>query len=122
MIWFGVSTPTVIFSISVVLLPFAIVNLAQGRSGVFWLSNALFVAVLAALVAILGGPLWPPALALSIGGAYFMWVYLREFATTGSRQSATLESTTAHTVYNGVIIVLVYIAVIWVAVAGGGPV
>ncbi len=29
-IWFGVSTPTVIFSISVVLLPFAIVNLREG--------------------------------------------------------------------------------------------
>jgi hypothetical protein len=50
-------------------LPFAIVNLAQGRAGVFWLSNALFVAVLAALVAALGGPQWPPALALSIAAA-----------------------------------------------------
>ena len=29
-IWFGVSTPTVIFSIAVVLLPFAIVNLREG--------------------------------------------------------------------------------------------
>lgn len=29
-IWFGVSTPTVIFSISVVLLPFAIINLREG--------------------------------------------------------------------------------------------
>ena len=29
-IWFGVSTPTVIFSITVVLLPFAIVNLREG--------------------------------------------------------------------------------------------
>jgi hypothetical protein len=70
--------------------------------------------------ALIGIPLGA-ALALSIGGAYFMWVYLREFATTGSRQAATLESTTAHTVYNGVIIVLVYITVIWVAVAGGAP-
>jgi hypothetical protein len=70
--------------------------------------------------ALIGIPLGA-ALALSIGGAYFMWVYLREFATSGSRQAATLESTTAHTVYNGVIIVLVYITVIWVAVAGGAP-
>lgn len=29
-IWFGVSTPTVIFSITVVLLPFAIINLREG--------------------------------------------------------------------------------------------
>ena len=50
------------------------------------------------------------ALALSIGGAYFMRVYLREFARTGSSNEATLESTTAHTVYNGVIIGVVIIA------------
>ena len=30
MIWFGVSSATVVFSISVVLLPFAIVNLREG--------------------------------------------------------------------------------------------
>jgi NitT/TauT family transport system permease protein/sulfonate transport system permease protein len=29
-IWFGVSTPTVVFSITVVLLPFAIINLREG--------------------------------------------------------------------------------------------
>jgi hypothetical protein len=52
------------------------------------------------------------ALALSIGGAYFMRVYLREFARSGSTNEATLESTTAHTVYNGVIIAVVVIAVI----------
>jgi hypothetical protein len=52
------------------------------------------------------------ALALSIGGGYFMRVYLREFARTGSREQATLESSTAHTVYNGVIIGVVIIALI----------
>ena len=41
------------------------------------------------------------ALALSIGGAYFMFVYLRAFHRTGSSNDATLESTTAHTAYNG---------------------
>lgn len=70
--------------------------------------------------ALIGIPLGA-ALALSIGGAYFMWVYLRAFTATGSPQAATLESTTAHTVYNGVIIGLVYITVIWVAVAGIAP-
>jgi hypothetical protein len=51
------------------------------------------------------------AIALSVGGAYFMRVYLREFARTGSANDATLESTTAHTVYNGVIIAVVIIAI-----------
>lgn len=50
------------------------------------------------------------ALALSIGGAWFMWVYLREFRRSGSRADATLESATAHTAYNGSIIAVVVIA------------
>jgi hypothetical protein len=55
------------------------------------------------------------AMALSIGGAYFMLVYLRSFQRTGSVQEATLESTTAHTVYNGVIIGVVIIALVLTA-------
>jgi len=55
------------------------------------------------------------AMALSIGGAYFMVVYLRSFRRTGSVQEATLESTTAHTVYNGVIIGVVIIALVLTA-------
>jgi hypothetical protein len=45
------------------------------------------------------------ALALSVGGAYFMSVYLRSYALTKSSSEATLESTRAHTAYNAVIIV-----------------
>jgi hypothetical protein len=56
------------------------------------------------------------ALALSIGGAYFMRVYLREYARTGSSNEATLESTTAHATYNGVIIGIVLIAIVLSAV------
>jgi hypothetical protein len=52
------------------------------------------------------------ALALTIGGAHFMRVYLRRYSTTQSSADATLESTTAHTVYNGVIIGVVIIAAI----------
>lgn len=52
------------------------------------------------------------ALALSIGGAYFMLVYLREFRRSGSRADATFESATAHTVYNGVIIAVVMIGLV----------
>ena len=50
------------------------------------------------------------ALALSLGGAYFMAVYLRAHHRSGSAADATLESTTAHTAYNGVIIVVVLVA------------
>jgi len=50
------------------------------------------------------------ALALSVGGAYFLRTYLHAYARSGSTADATLESTTAHTVYNGVIIVVVLVA------------
>ncbi len=59
--------------------------------------------------ALIGIPLGA-ALALSIGGAYFMSTYLRAFRATGSRHEATLESTAAHTAYNGVIIAVVLVA------------
>jgi hypothetical protein len=51
------------------------------------------------------------ALALSVGGAYFMSVYLRSYALTGSANEATLESTRAHTAYNALIIVTVAIVI-----------
>lgn len=57
------------------------------------------------------------ALALSVGGAYFMSVYLRSYALTGSSNEATLESTRAHTAYNALIIVTVAIVVAVDAVA-----
>jgi hypothetical protein len=57
------------------------------------------------------------ALALSVGGAYFMSVYLRSYALTGSAREATLESTRAHTAYNALIIVTVVVIVAVDAVA-----
>ena len=51
------------------------------------------------------------ALALSVGGANFMWTYLRAFRLTESRVDATFESSTAHTVYNAVIISVVIVAI-----------
>jgi hypothetical protein len=51
------------------------------------------------------------ALALSVGGVYFMVVYLRAFRRTGSSTEATMDSTRAHTAYNAVIIVTVAVAV-----------
>jgi len=57
------------------------------------------------------------ALALSIGGAYFMAVYLQCFRATGSQTEATLESARAHTVYNATIVsfvlAIVVVDVIW---------
>lgn len=52
------------------------------------------------------------ALALSLGGGYFMWVYLRQFRVSSSRREATLESAAAHTAYNGLIVVMVILAVV----------
>lgn len=49
------------------------------------------------------------ALALSIGGTYFMRVYLRRFDETGTRDEALIESATAHAVYNGLIVTLLIV-------------
>jgi polyferredoxin len=51
------------------------------------------------------------ALALSVGGTYFMVVYLHAYKLTGSVNEATMESTRAHTAYNAMIITTVAIAV-----------
>lgn len=60
------------------------------------------------------------ALALSIGGTYFMLVYLRAFAATRSARAATMASTTAHTAYNACIVASVAIALVWAATASLG--
>jgi hypothetical protein len=51
------------------------------------------------------------ALALSIGGGYFQWTYLRAYRATGDRRAAVVESTRAHTAYNGVVVVLVLVLI-----------
>jgi hypothetical protein len=56
------------------------------------------------------------ALALSVGGAYFMTVYLRAYRKTGSVLASTFESTRAHTAYNALIITTVAFAVAFDAV------
>lgn len=50
------------------------------------------------------------ALALSVGGTYFMWVYLRQFRAVGTRDAALIESSTAHAVYNALIVIMLVIA------------
>ena len=47
------------------------------------------------------------ALALSIGGAYFLAGYLRSWRETGSRREALFESTRRHLAYNTTIVALV---------------
>jgi hypothetical protein len=55
------------------------------------------------------------ALALSLGGAYFMAVYLRRFRLTGHEEEAVLDSARAHTVYNTIIVAVVLVAIVLVA-------
>jgi hypothetical protein len=61
--------------------------------------------------AIIGIPIGA-ALALSIGGWYFTWWYMRAFNRTGSPLAATLESTRAHLAYNCTVVVIVLVAVV----------
>ena len=66
--------------------------------------------------AVIGIPLGV-AVALSIGGAYFMAIYLRRYRITGSRLEAVLDSTRAHAVYNTMIVTFVVVAVVGELVA-----
>ncbi len=59
------------------------------------------------------------ALALSIGGTYFMFTYLRSYRRHSSQQEATLESTRAHAAYNGLIVTLIITAVVLDTVLNG---
>lgn len=79
-----------------------------------WPRRAFKVVQFGLVHAIIGIPIGA-ALALSLGGAYFMGVYLRSWHRSPSRREATLESTRAHTVYNGLIVVLVLVAVTYEA-------
>ena len=78
--------------------------------------RALKVVQFGLIHAVIGIPIGV-ALALSVGGAYFMAVYLRSYALTGSSAEATLESTRAHTAYNAMLIIGVAIVVAIDAVA-----
>ena len=50
------------------------------------------------------------AMALSVGGFYFTWAYLRAWRSTGSEEEALAESTRSHLAYNLVIAGLVIVA------------
>jgi hypothetical protein len=106
--------PLVFMLLVVAALPlFANAEERMFRSGAQrWTTRQRVVKVLqfGLIHALIGIPIGV-ALALSVGGAYFMSVYLRSYALTGSANEATLESTRAHTAYNALIIVTVAIVV-----------
>ena len=112
--------PLVFMALVVVALPlFANAEERMFRSGAqHWSTRKRVLKVLqfGLIHAVIGIPIGA-ALALSVGGAYFMSVYLRSYALTGSTAEATLESTRAHTAYNTLIIVVVALVVAIDAVA-----
>lgn len=81
---------------------------AEARSRQSNLGRAVLFGLVHALV---GVPL-AAALALSVGGVYLTWCYLRVWRVTGSAQLALLESTRAHLAYNLVIVALVLVALV----------
>jgi hypothetical protein len=112
--------PLVFMALVVAALPlFANAEERMFRAGAQrWTTRQRVVKVLkfGLIHALIGIPIGV-ALALSVGGAYFMSVYLRSYALTGSSNEATLESTRAHTAYNALIIVTVAIVLAVDAVA-----
>jgi hypothetical protein len=81
---------------------------AEGWSGRRRILKAVQFGLIHALVGIPIGV----ALALAVGGGYFQWAYLRGFDASGGDQRAALyESARAHTAYNGVIVVVVLLAI-----------
>ncbi len=75
-----------------------------------WSANrrALKIVQFGLIHALIGIPLGV-ALALSVGGGYFMYAYLRAYRLHRSTTQATLESARAHTAYNGLIVGVVLV-------------
>ncbi len=83
----------------------------RGAEGWSPLRRALRTVQFGLVHAVIGIPIGV-ALALSIGGWYFLRCYLRAWRRTGSADEAQLESTRAHTVYNAMILTVVLVAVL----------
>jgi hypothetical protein len=88
----------------------------RGAEGWSHRRRALKVVQFGLVHALIGIPIGT-AFALSVGGAYFMWVYLRSYRAVSSAAHATLESARAHTAYNGVIVAVVVIVVVITALS-----
>ena len=79
-----------------------------------WRRRLLKVFAFGLVHAVIGIPIGV-ALALSLGGAYFMAVYLHAFRRSPDQRTALMASTAAHTTYNFAILGLVLVYVVLVA-------
>lgn len=86
----------------------------RGAQSWSWPRRVLKVIAFGLVHAIIGIPIGV-ALALALGGAYFMSVYLRRYRLTADERDAVMESTAAHTAYNLAIVGLVLVFVVLVA-------
>ena len=108
---------TIIPVVFVTLLLIGLPLLVEGEEWVFRrgaqhrgrAANARRSVLFGLVHAIVGIPIGV-ALALSVGGFYFTWAYLRVWRATGSEEAALAESTRSHLAYNLVIAVLVIAA------------
>ncbi len=108
---------TVIPIIFVTLLLIGLPLLVEGEEWVFRkgaqyrsrAANARRSVLFGLVHALVGIPIGV-ALALSVGGFYFTWAYLRVWRATGSEEAALAESTRSHLAYNLVIAGIVIVA------------
>lgn len=115
------STPaplqTIIPVVFVTLLLIGLPLLVEGEEWVFRrgaqlrgrAANARRSVLFGLVHALIGIPIGV-AMALSVGGFYFTWAYLRMWRATGSEEAALAESTRSHLAYNLVIAGLVIVA------------
>ena len=108
---------TVVPAVFVTLLILGLPLLVEGEEWVFRrgaehrtrAANARRSVLFGLVHAVVGIPIGV-ALALSIGGFYFTWAYLRVWRRTGSESDALAESTRSHLAYNLVIAVIIIAA------------
>lgn len=86
----------------------------RGAESWTWPKRAWKVFTFGAVHAVIGIPIGV-ALALSVGGSYFMAVYLRQYRRALNQRDAVMESTAAHTAYNIAILGTVLVFVVLVA-------
>jgi hypothetical protein len=108
---------TVIPVVFVTLLIIGLPLLVEGEEWVFRrgaelrtrAANARRSVLFGLVHALIGVPIGV-ALALSVGGFYFTWAYLRVWRATRSEEAALAESTRSHLAYNLVIAAIVIVA------------
>lgn len=119
----GSSLEWIIPGVFVVLLAPALVLFAQREEEIFRLGAEGWTTARRArrgvefgLVHLIMGIPIAAALALSIGGWYFTWAYVRGYRRAGGdQQAALMESTRSHVAYNAEILALVLVSVVLTA-------